>query len=150
MVAANKLFYAVFFGALVAAAMPVAAQQPVPGTVVKAEVLSIVDGDTIHVKAEIWKNQYLITNVRLRGIDTPELRTPQCEEEKALAIKAKNLLEKLISGDAVFLKEIDHDKYGDRVLAKVITAKNLDISQELLSAHLAVPYAGQKRQSWCH
>lgn len=149
MVVTNKIFYAALFVTL-AATLPAVAQQPVQGTVVKAEVLSVTDGDTIRVKAEIWKSQYLITSVRLLGIDTPELRTPKCEEEKALAIKAKNLLEKLIGGDAVFLKEIAHDKYGERVLARVITAKNIDVSQELIAAHLAVPYAGKKRQSWCH
>lgn len=131
-------------------ALPTRAQSSFSGTIVKAEVLDIIDGDTIRVKAEIWKSQYLITSVRLLGIDAPELRTPKCPEEKDLAVQAKNLLERLIGNDPVFLKDIAHDKYGERVLAKVITAKNLDAGAEMLAAHLAVPYEGKKRQSWCN
>ena len=44
---------------------------------VNATVLRIIDGDTIHVRATIWPRQTWNGNIRLRGIDTPELRGPK-------------------------------------------------------------------------
>lgn len=41
---------------------------------VRADVVRVIDGDTLAVTAHIWVGQSLATSVRIRGIDTPELR----------------------------------------------------------------------------
>ncbi len=58
---------------------------------VPAQVLSVIDGDTIEVRAVIWLGQVLSTRVRLAGIDAPELRG-KCARERALAVRARAYL----------------------------------------------------------
>lgn len=59
--------------------------------------------------------------VRIRGIDTPELNDKR-EEIKAIAIKAKEELERLLtSGKKIVLYNLGRDKYF-RLLASVATA----------------------------
>lgn len=57
---------------------------PLPGPI-PAEVIKIVDGDTVKVRAHIWVDQTVEISVRLRGIDAPELYRPKCAAEKTLA-----------------------------------------------------------------
>ena len=117
-----------------------------------ADVIRIIDGDTIIVRAKIWLNQNLETAVRLRDVDAPELKG-KCEEEIALALIAKKFVESQI-GEQVFLYDISLDKYGGRVVAKVgffdkNTGERKDLSEELLKQKLAMPYGGGSKKSWC-
>ena len=52
-----------------------------------AEVVRVVDGDTIEVNAHYWPGHTWRGKVRLRGIDTPELRG-KCEIETLMALDA--------------------------------------------------------------
>ena len=52
----------------------------VPGPV-PAEVLAVLDGDTLVVRARIWLGQDVETRIRLDGIDAPELKG-KCESER--------------------------------------------------------------------
>ena len=61
---------------------------PLPGPV-PAEVVDIIDGDTVTVRARIWPGQFVETRVRLRGADTPEIRRPDCEAERAAGHEAR-------------------------------------------------------------
>ena len=58
---------------------------------VAAEVLRVVDGDTLTVEAAIWVGQRITVNARIRGIDTPELRG-RCPRESAMATVARDAL----------------------------------------------------------
>lgn len=40
----------------------------------EAELLEVIDGDTIRVQATIWVNTFKIATIRVNGIDTPELK----------------------------------------------------------------------------
>ena len=118
---------------------------------VPAEVLAVIDGDTIEVRAVIWLGQVVSTRVRLAGIDAPELRG-KCARERALAERARAyLLAKLEGGDRVRvrLRDIRYGKYAGRVLARVETAGGEDLGRSLMAAGLARPYAGRARASWC-
>lgn len=63
------------------------AAEPIPGPV-PAEIVDIIDGDTVAVRARIWPGQFVETRVRLRGVDTPEIRRPDCEAERAAGHQA--------------------------------------------------------------
>ena len=52
---------------------PLAAREDRIAGPVAAEILRIVDGDTLLVEATPWPQQRMEVYVRLRGIDTPEL-----------------------------------------------------------------------------
>ncbi|MGH6893628.1 MAG: thermonuclease family protein [Dongiaceae bacterium] len=114
---------------------------------VAAEVVRVVDGDTLTVRAQIWIGQELTTNVRLSGVNAPEL-SGSCDRERALAQAAKAFLAERVEGRPVTLRKIGLDKFGGRVVAVVEDAAG-DLAVALLAARLAVPYDGGARGSWC-
>ena len=62
----------------------------------KAEILRIVDGDTVDVRIDLGFNMWHKCRVRLMGINAPESRTRDLEEkERGLAAKErlKNIIE---------------------------------------------------------
>lgn len=119
-----------------------------PGPV-PAEVLRVVDGDTVDVRARIWLGQTVETRVRLAGIDTPESRGG-CPAERALADQAAALLTRLLAdGDGITLSDIDHGSFAGRVVARVESAGQ-DVTAALLASGLARPYTGRgPRPDWC-
>ena len=115
---------------------------------VPASVLGVIDGDTIAVRARIWLGQSVETRVRIAGVDAPELRGA-CQRERALAAAARDLVVGTIEGAAVTLWDIRYDKFGGRVLARVVVAAGDDIAALLIAAGLGRAYDGGKRAPWC-
>lgn len=113
-----------------------------------AELIRVIDGDSIVARIRIWLGQDIVTTVRLQGLDTAELKS-RCAAEKELALAAKSRLEELIGNQRIEIYDIHRDKYGGRVLAHIRTKDQGDVSQVLISENLARPYAGKKRGSWC-
>lgn len=119
-----------------------------PGPI-PAEVLRIVDGDTVEVAATIWLGQRLVTLVRIEGVDAPELRG-RCAREAALAAEARDFLgHRLRPGTKAALLAVQQDRHGGRVLARIRDAEGRDMGEALLAAALARPYDGSRRRSWC-
>lgn len=115
---------------------------------VPAIVTRVIDGDTIEVRVQIWLEQEILVKIRLAGIDAPELRAP-CESARAAAQAARDLVVQEVEGARVLLTRIHGDKYFGRVVGRVQTPKGEDLSSLLLSAGLAVPYAGGRRTAAC-
>ncbi len=136
-----------------------------------AQVVSVLDGDTLEVRVHIWLGQDIRTRVRLAGIDAPELKG-KCARERDLAQRARAYLlarlDPLAAGDgaagdgaagdgaagdgaaaSIRLREVRYGKYAGRVLARVETLDGTDLGQELVAAGLARPYDGRRRASWC-
>ena len=112
---------------------------------VSAEVVRVVDGDTIAVEARPWPGQIVETLVRVRGVDTPELRS-SCGAEKEAAKVAKNYVISLLQeGDRVELREIAGDKYFGRVVADVGLSDKRDLTTLLLAGGYGVPYDGGRK-----
>jgi micrococcal nuclease len=108
------------------------------------------DADTITfnikgVPAIIGKN----ISVRVRHIDSPEIRTNNsCEKNAARA--AKKLIENLLkNAKRIDLENVDKDKYF-RILADV-KVDGQDLKQVLLKNNLAYSYEGatKKKMDWC-
>lgn len=108
------------------------------------------DGDTITVDIPgvhglLGKN----AKIRLRGVDTPEIRTRNtCE--KAAGLRAKALVEvTLAQARRVDLTNVSRGKYF-RIVADVM-ADGQSLSKTLISARLAYPYDGGNKPSvdWC-
>jgi len=112
--------------------------------VVYSKVIKIYDGDTITVAAKLpFKGSPLYRfSVRLNGIDSPEIKgsTPT---EKALAIKSRDALNKLIFEKVIELRNNKKEKYG-RLLADVYL-QDLHVNKWMLDNKLAVPYDGGKK-----
>lgn len=115
---------------------------------VEARVLRVIDGDTFLAEALVWPGHSVRVNVRIRGIDAPEMRS-KCEKERKAAQHARLLLEGLIDGLPVKVHNVGGDKYYGRVLADVTNAQGSSVSEELLRADAVRPYEGKKRIPFC-
>jgi micrococcal nuclease len=111
-------------------------------------VTSVIDGDTLEVRVMVWLGQEVVTRVRIDGIDTPEKRG-KCQREKDMAEQARAMTEQLLADSEIALYDIQNDKYGGRVRARVVTRSGEDIGQMLIKSGLARPYKGEARQPWC-
>ena len=120
---------------------------------VEADVLKVVDADTIRVGAMPWPDMVTIKDIRIRGVDSPELRG-KCEYEKKLALAAKSFVTDLINKnkDRVKLTVIgcnstEGGAFG-RCLATV-HAGPVPIAGALIEKGLARTNMGEQRQPWC-
>lgn len=110
-------------------------------------VIKVRDGDTFIINIpnipDVFGNNIA---VRIRGIDTPELNDKR-EEIKAIAIKAKEELEKLLtSGEKVILYNLGRDKYF-RLLASV-KVDDVDVAEYMIKKGLAKSYDGCAKAGW--
>lgn len=130
---------------------PAQARDILPGPI-PAQVLRVIDGDTLEVRARIWLGQDVTTLLRLAGVDAPEARGA-CANERALAAQATSFVRRALgSGDepaTVTLTEVTQGKYAGRVVARVAVADGRDLGAALVAARLARPYDGGARMSWC-
>jgi len=118
--------------------------------VTSGTVIKVYDGDTITIASTLPFHDKRKTiyrfSIRLRDIDSPELRT-SCTEEKEVAQLAQKTLSNLCLGQRVTLQDVANEKYG-RILANVIlTPVNINLSQYMLQQRLAVSYAGGTKVS---
>lgn len=115
----------------------------------KATYISNYDGDT--VKVDIPGLHPIIgksINIRIRGIDTPEIRG-KCLKEKTKAKEAKKRVrELLIDAKHILLQQMGRGKYF-RIVA-IIVADGVNIGKTLTKEKLAVSYfGGKKTAKWC-
>ena len=118
------------------------------GDPVVEKYLSNYDGDTFRV--DIPDVHPIIGQnipIRLRGVDTPEI-LGKCDEEKALAIKARDFVRDLLANaESIILQNIGRDDFF-RILADV-SVDGVDLSRTLIQNKLGRFYDGGKKESWC-
>lgn len=114
----------------------------------KALVIKVYDGDTLTIGFRHGSsNRPVRSSVRIRGIDTPELRSTS-EVEKRMASVAKSRLEEVTFRKQVTLISPKSDKYG-RLLCDLSTDDIKSISQYMLEdKDICREYEGGKRQPW--
>ena len=112
----------------------------------------MIDGDTFEARVRVWFGQDVVTLVRLRGVDAPELKA-ECASELDAARKARAALEDLLGAGRLILSDISDDKYFGRVVASVTVTGDgfpeTDAAGALLAAGHARPYQGGRRAGWC-
>ncbi|MEL7454487.1 MAG: thermonuclease family protein [Pseudomonadota bacterium] len=119
--------------------------ETLPGPI-PADVLRVIDGDTVEVRAHIWIDQSVTIAVRLANVDAPEIGRPACRAERAIADAAKATVEGL-ADDRLFLRNISLGKYAGRVVAEVDTLDGTNIGAHLVSIGQAVPDGVE--DPWC-
>ncbi len=94
----------------------------------------VIDGDTVVFYVDLGFSTYSRQKLRLRGIDTPEIPTPE-------GIEAKTFVEEQFKRSKIItIRSYRKDKYG-RYLADVfVGSKEVFLNQELLDERLAVGY----------
>lgn len=128
---------------------PVAASETnlFPGPV-RAQVLDVLDGDTFLAEALVWPGHSVRINIRIRGIDAPEMKC-RCEQERVAALRARAALAEMIGAGGISISNIGGGKYYGRVLADVTTEQGAGVAAALLERALVRGYGGGKRESWC-
>src|SRR5262245_915839 len=112
-----------------------------------ADVIRTIDGDTFEARVHL-PGQDVMTRVRLRGIDAPELKAT-CPEELRMAEAATSALRDLLRQGQVAIYNIGPDKYLGRVVADVATKNTGNVSTALLGAGYVRSYNGGHRNGWC-
>ena len=108
-----------------------------------ATIFKIYDGDTMRIALDDFNGKPTSFKVRVRGIDTPEIRTKSVKE-KELALKAK---EEVVSHFNLKKCKItcgDWDKYG-RLLVDIENKDGLDLATHLIENKLACKYEGKTK-----
>jgi endonuclease YncB( thermonuclease family) len=113
-----------------------------------ADVIRTIDGDTFEARVHLAPGQDVMTRVRLRGIDAPELKA-MCPEELRLAEAATDALRDLLRQGEVAIYNIGPDKYQGRVVADVATQRTGNVAAALLAAGHVRRYNGGHREGWC-
>lgn len=112
-----------------------------------AIVLATTDGDTFRARLEVWPGVEVVTAVRLRGIDTPEIHG-KCSAEKAAALAAKARLAALLAGGRVEVSQVTLDKFAGRIDG-LVSVDGVRVDGVLIAEGLARPYTGGARLPWC-
>ena len=114
-----------------------------------AEVLRVVDGDTIDCRIDLGFDVWVKKRIRFYGINTPESRTRDLEEKRrGIAAKAR-VTDLLRSNEGRFiLKSHGVGKYG-RVLGEILVDVGeecpLNVKDVLIAEGHGVEYFGGKR-----
>ena len=112
-----------------------------------ATVLRVIDGDTIDVNLDLGFRVRFETQLRFKGVNTPELRGPT----RAAGMTSKAYVEQAVPpGTLIIVNTYKVEKYG-RYLAEVLYAQGAktrdeilanarNLNHELLEHGLAVPF----------
>ena len=112
-----------------------------------AKVVRVVDGDTMYLDIDLGFFIRMTIDVRLKGLNTPEIRGPSREA----GLKSKAYVEQALPvGSLVVINTYKAEKYG-RYLADVfyrpgatsrneVLAEPHHLNKELLEKGLAVPF----------
>jgi endonuclease YncB( thermonuclease family) len=112
------------------------------------DVLYVIDGDTFGGRVHLWPGHDVMTRVRLRGVDAPELKA-RCERERVQAEAARAALRLMLADRDVSIWNVGPDKYDGRIVAEAGTRRIPDISAALIAKGVARPYDGGHRDGWC-
>lgn len=112
----------------------------------KAQVLEVIDGDTIEVDFDLGFGVWLRNQrIRLEGIDTPESRTTN-KEEKARGILSKNKLKEILSKYVTITTKLDPNEKFGRILGVIKNEAGINVNNWLVENNYAVAYSGQNKE----
>ncbi len=123
-------------------------QELSPAARYRIDVLRVSDGDTFEARVHLAPGRFLITRVRLRGIDAPEL-SARCAAELRGAEAAQRALRRILAEGNAAIWNVGPDKYHGRIVADAGTRRTPDISAAMLATGLVRSYGGGYRAGWC-
>ncbi len=130
-----------------------AQEVPLPYPEYYGTVETVIDGDTLTVRVDLWPGLEAVYAVRARGIDAPELRAANCPQEKLWAEEAKAQAEKLYGpGTTVRIEKVELDSFG-RAVADIRRWRSdrwLYFAEEMIEKDMAEPWdVGWDEIDWC-
>jgi len=119
------------------------------GLELEAYCYNIHDTDTISILFN-YKDEYIKYNIRIDGVDAPELNS-KIVNERELCIKGTEYLKNLILNKILKIKIKKTDKYG-RLLADLYTLdlypNNIFINKDLIDKGFCREYNGEAKTDW--
>jgi len=125
-------------------------REPAYHETVAAVADHIHDGDTLIVAVPSWPAIVSPIQVRVAGIDTPELHDKRPDIRAQAELARGWVAAHLPPGAAVTLRNVRRDKYF-RLLADVdvvVDGETRNLASELVRRGLARPYDGQGPKPW--
>lgn len=110
-----------------------------------AKVLDIYDGDSLTLDIDCGFDIHLIEKCRLKGIDTPEIRTKNLKE-KELGYQVRDYMRDLLLNKHVQVITTKEGKFGRYLVDLYYDKRN--INKELVEKGYAKVYNGGKREKW--
>jgi micrococcal nuclease len=111
------------------------------------QVTKIIDGDTIEANIDLGFGIFYAKDIRINGIDAPEVHSANPKEKEA-GQKVKAYLKTLLQSQTVSLKTYKYgDKYG-RFLADIELFDKSSVAKLLLDQQLVHPYDGKTKKEW--
>lgn len=117
---------------------PIVSPPPRPAYRYAARITRVIDGDTIEGTLDAGFHMTLTVRMRLLGINTPELHSPDAGVRDR-ATKAMIRLSSLVMGQNVVVDTQKPDAFG-RYLATVYTLDGWNVNIILLNEGHAVPF----------
>lgn len=129
-------------------------------TTYKAEIIRVIDGDTVEVSVELLPNLNQTIHVREGNLDTPEKRRgrggAQCDQEIEYGKIVSEYVRGLLPvGSTVQIENFEEGKYAGRIIGDIKFKMSedgelLDLGDHLIEQGMAVPYdGGTKQKVWC-
>ncbi len=123
--------------------IPVHAKEPLDMESLKpveANVLYCNDGDTCRVKVAggMW------LNVRLAGIDAPEVASGKKKAGQPFGEEARNFLNNHAKGKTIQIRQTDLDQYNRPVVELI--AEGLNINRKIVQSGFAEAYRGKTKR----
>lgn len=116
----------------------------------QGRVIKLTDGDTLSAQIISWPDTFVLQNIRIFGLNTPEKGgRAECQDEADLGARASAETARLLSNRSIVLRDISNDKFGGRALADVTNTDGVNIAAHLIGKGLAKPYFGEKKEGWC-
>jgi micrococcal nuclease len=117
-----------------------------PTYLYSANVIKIIDGDTVDCIVDLGFSIFSKIRFRLYGIDTPE-KTSKILEVRDLAYRATNFVKSSIEGKLVTIQSIEKDKYGRWLAIVHIDLNQPTLNEQLVSLGFAKQYFGEGKPS---
>lgn len=104
----------------------------------------VIDGDTVDVNIDLGFGITISHRIRLKDIDTPEIRTRDFEEKRK-GLEAKSWVEKEFSRDGEWIIETTkEDKYGRMLGTFYLVGDPTTLNEKMLNEGIAVSYTEKK------
>lgn len=113
----------------------------------RAKIVRWIDGDTVQIDIDLGFDVTTRQTVRLKGIDTPELKSKDAVIRQAAVWAREKAMQLAPEGTTIRVqseKGFAQEKYG-RYLATINTSAGLDVSRELIRMGHGVAYMAAER-----
>lgn len=109
---------------------------PDPSYTYRANLIRVIDGDTVVVNVDLGFHCSITATLRLKGIDCAELKAKDPKTRQA-AVAARDHWQTY--GQHLTVRTYRDDKYG-RLLAEVWTPSGMMVNHDLVAEGLAQPW----------